>query len=372
MDKIKLYNDLPLYEAKMNEEDTGVYCVSFVSNPATEIGWVTFADEKQIQKFAIEDSKEHIVSGIIMVANTPIYRIDGNGFPYYIVYSKETLKYMAEKMIKDGFTSSVNIQHQDGSNVDGVNLMEIYVIDKEKGICPSYFSEVPDGSLVGTYKVRNDEVWEMIEGGEVLSFSLEGIFDIEPVLDNNKVKKNSTMSLIEKFMKKLVKFSEISTDKGILLIQDGEEFAVGTEVYIEVEGEWVAAEDGEYKLEDGKVVSILEGKIAEIKDPEEIEEPAEEKPAEEVEAAEEEEIVVEEEPVEPTPEERDDKQEQIDALKAEIAGLREEIEGLKNSLAEIVQQPIVEPVTEEFEQVKNESENQYGKNKAAKLFSHLK
>lgn len=365
MDKIKLFNGLPLFEAKVNDsDDTGVYCVSFVDNPATEVSWVAFEEDKQYQKYSIIDDDEHIVSGIIMVASKPIFRLDSNGGGFYVVYSKETLKQMAEKMLKEGFTSSVNIQHNDDLYVDGVNLMEIYIIDKEKGVCPTYFSEVPDGSLVGTYKIHNDAVWEMVKNGDVLSFSLEGLFDIKPVfeMNNNKTIKNSTMSLIEKFMKKLVKFSEIATDKGILLIQEGDEFAIGTEVYVEVEGEWVAAEDGEYKLEDGKVVTVLEGKIADIKDPEAIEEPA-------VEIEAEEEVVVEEPVVEPQPEERDVHQEEIDALKAEIAALKEEIQTIKNSLAEIVQKPIVEPIVEEFEKVKETAKFE---TKAMKLFANLK
>ena len=38
------------------------------------------------------------------------------------------------------------------------------------------------------------------------------------------------MNLIEKFMKKLMKFEEISTDKGVLLTIEGEELAIGVEV----------------------------------------------------------------------------------------------------------------------------------------------
>lgn len=360
MDNLKLYNGLPLMEAKMNEDDTGIYCVSFVSNPATEIGWVTFADEKETVKFAIENEKEHIVSGIIMVASTPIYRIDSYGTPYYIIYSKDTLKYMAEKMLKEGFTSSVNIQHKDGSNVDGVNLMEIYVIDKEKGICPTYFENVPDGSLVGTYKVRNNEVWEMIEKGEVLSFSLEGIFDLEPVFENNNKKTYNIMNLIEKFMKKLMKFEEISTDKGVLLTVEGEELAIGVEVYVPVEGGWEPAADGEYKTDDETII-VVDGKVSEIKEYE-MDEPAIDKP---VEVQAEEKVVVEE----PAVEERDVAKEQIDALKAEVETLKNEIAELKNTLSNIVSKPAVEPIVEEFEKVKNiETKG----NKAAKLFAHLK
>ena len=360
------FNDKDLYEAKIDAFDDGIIAISLVEFPAVEKDFVCFNSDKEKMNFSIDSEEERLISGVIMLADSPIYRRNGD-YEYYVTYSKETLKRMASKLLEDGTFKKIDIQHN-GEYIKGLELMELYIKDEAKGINPNYVSDVPDGSLMGTFHITDDALWEEVKNGNYLNgFSLEGLFTIEK-MNNNKPKNNTVMNIIEKLMKKLVKFSEISTDKGILLIQDGEEFAVGTEVYIEVEGEWVSAEDGEYKLEDGKVVSILEGKIAEIKDPEEIEEPAEEKPAEEVEAAEEE-IVVEEEPVEPTPEERDDKQEQIDALKAEIAGLREEIEGLKNSLAEIVQQPVVEPIVEEFH--KQTEVNTKG-NKAAKLFSHLK
>lgn len=371
MDKIKLYNGLPIFEAKVNEGDeTGVYCVSFVDNPATEVSWVAFDEDKQFHTYSIVDGDEHIVSGIIMVASKPIFRLDANGGGFYVVYSKETLKQMAEKMLKEGFTSSVNIQHNDDLYVDGVNLMEIYIIDKEKGVCPTYFSEVPDGSLVGTYKIHNDAVWEMVKNGDVLSFSLEGLFDIEPVFEmNHKKIKNNVMNILNKFMKKLVKFSEIATDKGTLLIQDGDEFAVGTEVFVEVDGEWVIAEDGEYRLENETVVVIADGKIAEIRE-KEVEEPVVE---EEVVVEAEDEVVVEE-PVEPQPEERDVYQEQIDELKNQIAELKGEVEALRQALNEFVQKPAVPPIEEEFERA-NEIDTKGLDKKTQKtinLFSSLK
>ena len=73
----------------------------------------------------------------------------------------------------------------------------------------------------------------------------------------------------------LLKFAEVTTDKGTLTI-DGE-LAVGAEVFIEVEGEVVPAADGEYVLEDGRIVVVAEGKVSEIKEAEPAEptEPAE-------------------------------------------------------------------------------------------------
>lgn len=65
----------------------------------------------------------------------------------------------------------------------------------------------------------------------------------------------------------IAKFSEISTDKGTL-ISDGE-LAVGVEVFVEVDGELAPAEDGEYTQENGDVIVVAEGKVAEIRKAEE-------------------------------------------------------------------------------------------------------
>lgn len=75
----------------------------------------------------------------------------------------------------------------------------------------------------------------------------------------------------------IAKFSEISTDKGTL-ISDGE-LAVGVEVFVEVDGELAPAEDGKYTQENGDVIVVAEGKVAEIRkaeEPENTEETVEE------------------------------------------------------------------------------------------------
>ena len=198
---------IPLYAAHISEDGTGVFCVSLVTDPATEVPFFFFDKDKKLEKFAVENQKEHIVAGVIMLADTQIYRRSGD-YEYYIIYSKETLKQMAEQMIKDGVGSSVNIEHEEGSNVDGVNLMELFVIDREKGIDPIFFKDVPDGSLIGFYKVHNDNVWNKIENGDVLSFSLEGVFNLTPEEFKNQIDEeeqdfNECLDLIEKINNKL-------------------------------------------------------------------------------------------------------------------------------------------------------------------------
>lgn len=348
---IKLYNGLPLFSAEISEKDdgSGVYCISFVTDPATEMPF--FAFDKKLMKYSIIDDKERIVTGVIMLANTPILRVDENGDGFYIVYTKDTLKLMAEKFLKEGYTSSVNIEHLPNSYVDSVNLQEIYIIDREKGIDPKMFKEAPDGSLIGTYKVRNDEVWDKIMKGEVYSFSLEGYFNMMPVEfkkdNNNQINTENKMSKnskIAKFVKSLMKFGQVETDKGFLYFEP-EEIAEGVEVYVGEE-EKVPAEDGEY-IWDEKIIVVVDGKVSEIKEKEEVvEEP--EKPAEEPVKAEEEVI---EEPVEEPVEVADPYEERIAALEAKIAELEGTIADLVERITKIESTPAVEPVIEEFEKV---------------------
>lgn len=196
-----LFNNLPVFNALVDEEGTGVFCVSLVTNPATSVNFVYFDKDKEIEKFAVADDAEHIVAGVIMLSNSPIYRRTADGYEYYINFSTEVLKQMAEKMIFDNVGSSINIQHQDGTNVEGVNLQQLFVIDRKNGVNPEFFKEVPDGSLIGYYKVHNPEVWDMITKGEVLSFSLEGLFNINE--EEFSAVEDTELDEIEQLIKKI-------------------------------------------------------------------------------------------------------------------------------------------------------------------------
>lgn len=337
----EIHNKLPIFEAVITDENSGVFCVSLVSNPATQIDFVCFDEDKPIMKFAVEDAKERLVSGVIMLADTPIYRRNGD-YEYYIRYSKDTLKIMAEKMIFDGVGSSVNIQHKDNSNVDGVNLVELFVIDREKGISPTYFEAVPDGSLIGTYKVHNEDVWNMIEKGEVLSFSLEGYFQvIETQEEFNKVENNKIemkLNRIKTILRSLlVEMGEISTSKGILVWDGEEDLKVGDKVKgLDNEGNEVDVEDGDYVTEDKKTIVVKEGEVVEIKEEETVE-PTEEPVEEPTEEPKEGNLEEEQPTEEPQEDEKDVKIKELeDLLKAkdeEIAALNEKIKELENAPA---------------------------------------
>lgn len=354
--------DFPIYNATISDKEEGLFCLSLVTDPATEVNFVYFDKDKPIVKFAVENQMERLVSGVIMLADTPIYRRTVGGYEYYINFTKDVLKVMAEKMIYDGVGSSVNIQHQDNSNVDGVNLVELFVIDREKGIAPTYFSEVPDGSLIGTYKVHNDEVWSMIENGDVLSFSLEGIFNMVEV-EEFKNKKNTNIfkmkvDKVKAMLRKLLaQFGEVATDKGTILWDGDEDLKEGDSVHgVDSEGNEVAIEDGEYTTEDKKVITIKDGKVESIVD---VENPETEETETEEETTEEE--VEAEETEEPTEEVVEEPNAEIEALRTEIAELRKLIEELTSRLEKVEGTPAAKSAEEEFASIKTDTNTKAGK-----------
>lgn len=364
---IKTINNLPVYQAEIGE-DGGCYCVSLVDFPAVEQDFIYFKRDEEPIKFAIQDEEQRKVTGVVMRADYPIYRIGTSGYEYFIVFTRETIEEMTLKFLKDGFQNNISIMHN-GELIDGISLLEIYIKDSEKGINPKGFEHIEEGSLMGTYKVESDEVWDLIKSGEVRGFSIEVWSSMTPVeeIDFNKnIKEKENMKTKLQKIKNLIsemlfEFASVTTDKGVIYWDEGE-IAVEKEVYVENEtGEKVLAADGEYVLENGTVIKVAEGKVVEIVEPEEevIEEVVEPEKEENVEVEAEivEEIVEPEDVVEEIIEDKEleEARAEIERLKAEnerlmarIAELEDEIKGLKEEDA-------ADTAEEQFKkQVKNE------------------
>ena len=132
-----------------------------------------------------------------------------------------------------------------------------------------------------------------------------------------------------------LQLGEVATDKAVLKWDGEGELQEGMEVFVEDEnGEFVPAPDGDYTVEDGKVISIVEGKVAEIKDPE-AEVAPEEAPVEEakVEDAEEEEPVAPADEEEKPNEEEATEEDRIAALEGKLNALTEAINQMVNAMA---------------------------------------
>ncbi len=349
--------EIPVYEAFIGNENEGIFTISLVDLPAIDSNFVAFRKEDEVEvKFRIDSEEKRLITGVIMRPDYLILRNHPAKGKVYVKYSKETIKVMAEKLLKDGYQNAVNLMHAPGSYVSGVNILEFFLKDSERGLIPKGFEDIEDGSLFATYHVENDAIWNEIKNGTFRGFSLEGLFEFKP--QNSKKQK---MSLKSKFMKALLKFGEVQTDKGIIYWAGEEDLKAGDEVFNE---SYEPLEDGEYQIEDGKTIVVVEGKVAEIRDPEaEVsDEPQREEFAEEAVS---EEQITEEVVEEPTTEEpKRDLEKEFDELKAEIEELKAALDSIKEQLAE----PVAEPVAEEFRKT---TVKEFG-TKAARILSHLK
>ena len=329
--------NIPTYSAIISDDNEGILVISLVDAPATETNWMCFKEQENI-KFSIVNEDEHILAGVVMVADKPIYRIAPDGTEFYIVFSKDVIKRMAEKMLSDNTFNNIDIQH-DGNIIphDKVKLVELFIADEAKGIKPNYL-DVPHGSLLANYKIYDEQLWQMAKSGELNGFSLEGVFTTVRY-EQNKNNKHTKMSKIKEMLKSiLVQLGEVNTDKGILTY-DGA-LAVGVEVKNE-DGSKPA--DGEYKLEDDKVIVVKDGFVDEIKEVEVdvIEEMANEKPQDNVEDK-------PQDKVEEKPNEVEELKKLIDEHTSLIKELGDRLKTLEDLVKELNETPAVEPIEQEF------------------------
>ena len=168
---------LPVYKLDINEfdEETGIDFVSLVENAAIQKDFLAFSETPI--KFAIQDEEKRIVTGAAMIADLPIYRRDDVRGEYYVVFDKESIFKIAKKWARSNQYNSVNAHHKTPI-MNGVNLFESYIIDRERGVMPPKgFEEVADGSWFVSYLIDNDDVWAKVKSGEFKGFSVEGVFD---------------------------------------------------------------------------------------------------------------------------------------------------------------------------------------------------
>ena len=177
---------LPVYKLRISEEDNNnlvVDYIALVDDPAIQLNWLKF-DSKA--RFAA-DKERQLVMGAFMVANMPIYRRDVQMGEYYVVFDKEEIYKIVQKFFRNNMTSNFNIMH-DGVKVDGVYMIESFIIDESRGVrAPETFKDLSEGSWLGTVKIDNPDIWNaFINTGELKGFSIEGLFKYEQIGENDE------------------------------------------------------------------------------------------------------------------------------------------------------------------------------------------
>ena len=163
------------YKAKILDDECGIQALSLVEHPAVLSKVERFAenDKKENKPQYFKDDLKHNITGLIIPADRPIYRNNGTE-EYYIVFEKDTIVDFATKMMKDGTMNFFNWEHSDDT-INGIECIELFIKDSERGISPEGFADVEEGSLFGTFHISDDDVWEKIMDGSY-GISMECIF----------------------------------------------------------------------------------------------------------------------------------------------------------------------------------------------------
>ena len=222
---------------------------SFVSEPATEKEWLFF-NKRQVLDFY--DDEKQIVTSVVMLANTPIYRND-DGYEYKLVFTPEAIKKMAFDYFSKNNFNKISIEHN-GETLEGsAILLESYFVDDNKK-APEKFGVLPKGTWIVSYKVVDEKIWDMIKNKKLRGFSIEVLADLKKL--KLKYKNNKNKKDMENEKNKKQKFKDAVTDQGVQVRFDALE--VGQLIY-------AIAEDGtEVLLEQGTYLLNFEDKVYEV------------------------------------------------------------------------------------------------------------
>lgn len=171
---------LPIYDIIIDtdSEELNMSCISLVTDPAVEKDFECFSKDKKPMQFSITNPDKHCITGVAIRADIPIYRYSPDKGEYYVRFSKETIEQIVYKYSKQNLWNSVSLEHS-GQNIDSAVMVEFYLKSETK--CPKGFEEIEDGSLMVTYKITDENLWDTVKNSdEINGFSIEIMADLQP------------------------------------------------------------------------------------------------------------------------------------------------------------------------------------------------
>jgi len=163
-----------LYELRVEDETDEVFAISLVESPAIESDFVYF-DKEEI-RFAKVDNEQRMLIGPILIPDKKILRVDGEGNPFHVFFTKETVKKIAQNYLMKKYTDKATLEHD--SKIKGVHLVESWVKDGKLDKSNNYGLNVPEGTWMGMFKIHDDKIWnDYVKTGKVKGFSIEGLFE---------------------------------------------------------------------------------------------------------------------------------------------------------------------------------------------------
>lgn len=192
--------ELPVYELRIDEEMNSVVdAIALVENPAIESEFIAFSKEQSHFTFSKNDEKMELL-GAAMIPDMRIYREDENHKGYYVFFSKETIRNVAQVFFKHGFQDNMNLDHDKALDASSF-IFQSYIVDQGKGMTSPIGLNLPDGTWVVGVKVTDKAIWSDIMSGKRKGFSIEGIFERFQSTFHEAKKRSDEEELMEAFQK---------------------------------------------------------------------------------------------------------------------------------------------------------------------------
>lgn len=169
--------DLPQYELTADDlELNGISATAFVFNPANEQHFIAFGKDGTEEKgkaFHFSSDEQRIVTGVLLVPEQRIYRKDPVIGEHYVYFTADQITQSLKALSMRQAFNVVNVEHEEP--ITGVYMIELWMTgetDKSKVMGLT----VPPRSVLASFYVANDAIWERVKSGEWRGFSIEGLF----------------------------------------------------------------------------------------------------------------------------------------------------------------------------------------------------
>ena len=189
-----------IYYIDINDEDeTGLDAISLVQHPAIEVDFLCFNEDTKKIDFSADEDK-HILTAVALRADHPIYRRNGD-YEYWVIFTKDVIRKLVTKYAKNNLFNSVNIEHNDYSFVKSAYMIESYIVDKARGIVPSEFKDIEDGSWIVSYYIDDESLWNVVKNTDALNgLSVQGLFKLTEKQDFASQKEQSFEEWLDEYM----------------------------------------------------------------------------------------------------------------------------------------------------------------------------
>lgn len=263
------------YEMIFNDDDTkGVYNISLVENPAMESLYVALKD-CEIQLKVVDEERKILVGAVLIPDKLILRRDEVTGEEYNIRFSKETINVALTAFQKNNAQNGTTLDHNENLKLSDVTFTENWIKEDmvhDKSLKYG-FKDEPIGTWFTTMKAHTQEAWDAAK--KMKGFSIDGFFNAK-LVTLNKQQMNVTeivnaikdgFASLSKKEEKQVSLSSIKTADGVTVIDfEGDTIAVGLQVTMkDPDGNSLPVPDGEYQLEDGNTIIVVNSLVSEIK-----------------------------------------------------------------------------------------------------------